>query len=46
MPIKIPNDLPAVKTLESENIFIYNLAYISSRDSRQINATAINDTVP
>ena len=34
MPIKIPNDLPAAKTLREENIFVMNIDRAERQDIR------------
>ena len=36
MPIKIPNDLPAVKTLNDENIFVMTETRASTQDIRPL----------
>ncbi len=42
MPIKIPNDLPAAKTLLEENIFIMDTARASSQDIRPLRILILN----
>ena len=42
MPIKIPNDLPAVKTLESENIFVMTEKRALSQDIRPLKILILN----
>lgn len=42
MPIKIPNDLPAVKTLESENIFVMTETRAITQDIRPLNILILN----
>ncbi|MBR4910356.1 MAG: homoserine O-succinyltransferase [Clostridia bacterium] len=42
MPIKIPNDLPAVKTLESENIFVMTETRAISQDIRPLEILLLN----
>ncbi len=42
MPIKIPNDLPAVKTLTSENIFVMTETRAISQDIRPLRILILN----
>ncbi|MBQ1244845.1 MAG: homoserine O-succinyltransferase [Clostridia bacterium] len=42
MPIKIPNDLPAVKILESENIFVMTERRAISQDIRPLRILLLN----
>ncbi len=42
MPIKIPNDLPAVKTLESENIFVMTEKRAITQDIRPLKILLLN----
>lgn len=42
MPIKIPNDLPAVRTLESENIFVMTERRAISQDIRPLRILLLN----
>ena len=42
MPIKIPNDLPAVKTLESENIFVMTETRAITQDIRPLRILILN----
>ena len=42
MPIKIPNDLPAVKTLESENIFVMTETRAITQDIRPLKILLLN----
>lgn len=42
MPIKIPNNLPAVKTLESENIFVMTETRAVSQDIRPLKILFLN----
>ena len=42
MPINIPNDLPAVKTLESENIFVMTETRAISQDIRPLEILLLN----
>ena len=42
MPIKIPNNLPAVKTLESENIFVMTETRAISQDIRPLRILVLN----
>lgn len=42
MPIKIPNDLPAVKTLEAENIFIMTEKRALTQDIRPLRILLLN----
>ncbi len=42
MPIKIPNDLPAVKTLEQENIFVMTERRAVSQDIRPLKILLLN----
>lgn len=42
MPIKIPNDLPAVKTLQSENIFVMTEHRAQSQDIRPLKILILN----
>ena len=42
MPIKIPNDLPAAKTLQEENIFVMDTARASSQDIRPLRILILN----
>ena len=42
MPIKIPNDLPAVKTLEAENIFIMTEKRAQTQDIRPLRILLLN----
>ncbi len=42
MPIKIPNDLPAVKTLESENIFVMTQTRAITQDIRPLKVALLN----
>ena len=42
MPIKIPNDLPAVKTLESENIFVMTETRAITQDIRPLEILLLN----
>jgi homoserine O-succinyltransferase len=42
MPIKVPDDLPAVSTLESENIFVMNEERASHQDIRPLRIAILN----
>ena len=42
MPIKIPNDLPAVKTLKSENIFVMTENRAATQDIRPLKILVLN----
>lgn len=42
MPIKIPNDLPAVKTLNDENIFVMTETRAITQDIRPLNILLLN----
>ena len=42
MPIKIPNDLPATKTLQSENIFVMTETRALSQDIRPLKIVIVN----
>lgn len=42
MPIKIPNDLPAVKTLQEENIFVMTHTRASTQDIRPLRIILLN----
>ena len=42
MPIKIPNDLPAVKTLSDENIFVMTESRAKSQDIRPLKILILN----
>ena len=42
MPIKIPNDLPAVKTLEGENIFVMTETRAITQDIRPLEILLLN----
>ena len=42
MPIKIPNELPAVKTLENENIFVMTETRAISQDIRPLEIVLLN----
>lgn len=42
MPIKIPNDLPAVKTLQSENIFVMTETRALTQDIRPLKILILN----
>ena len=42
MPIKIPNDLPATKTLESENIFVMTETRAITQDIRPLEILLLN----
>lgn len=42
MPIKIPNDLPAVKTLQEENIFVMTHTRASAQDIRPLRIVLLN----
>ena len=42
MPIKIPNDLPAVKTLEDENIFVMTETRAITQDIRPLKILLLN----
>ncbi|MEE1186866.1 MAG: homoserine O-succinyltransferase [Acutalibacteraceae bacterium] len=42
MPIKIPNDLPATKTLNNENIFVMNELRAVSQDIRPLKILLLN----
>ncbi len=42
MPIKIPNELPAVKTLESENIFVMTQTRAITQDIRPLKILVLN----
>ena len=42
MPIKIPNDLPAVKTLEGENIFVMTETRAMTQDIRPLRILIVN----
>ena len=42
MPIKIPNNLPAVKTLESENIFVMTETRAMTQDIRPLRILILN----
>ncbi len=42
MPIKIPNDLPAVKTLQSENVFVMTEKRAMTQDIRPLRVLILN----
>ncbi len=42
MPIKIPNDLPAVKTLQDENIFVMTETRATAQDIRPLRILILN----
>ena len=42
MPIKIPHDLPAAKTLQEENIFVMDLARATRQDIRPLRILILN----
>ena len=42
MPIKIPNDLPAVKTLTDENIFVMTETKAIHQDIRPLKIAIVN----
>ena len=42
MPIKIPNDLPAVKTLTEENIFVMTETRALTQDIRPLKILILN----
>lgn len=42
MPIKIPNDLPAAKTLREENIFVMNIDRAERQDIRPLRLLVLN----
>ena len=42
MPIKIPNELPAVKTLEAENIFVMTEYRALRQDIRPLRILLLN----
>ena len=42
MPIKIPNDLPAAKTLQDENIFIMDLRRATTQEIRPLRILILN----
>ena len=42
MPIKIPNNLPALKTLESENIFVMTETRAMTQDIRPLKILILN----
>ena len=42
MPIKIPNDLPAAKTLHDENIFVMDINRASTQDIRPLRILILN----
>ena len=42
MPIRIPNDLPAVKTLNAENIFVMSETRAVSQDIRPLKILLLN----
>ena len=42
MPIIVPKDIPAVKTLQSENIFVMNQARAMSQDIRPLEIAILN----
>ena len=42
MPIKIPNELPAVKTLNSENIFVITETRALTQDIRPLRILLLN----
>ena len=42
MPIKIPNDLPAVKTLNNENIFVMTETRAITQDIRPLKILLLN----
>lgn len=42
MPIRIPNELPATKTLSEENIFVMNESRASSQDIRPLSILVLN----
>ena len=42
MPIKIPNDLPAVKTLQEENIYVMTHTRASTQDIRPLRIVLLN----
>ena len=42
MPIKIPNDLPAAKTLQEENIFVMDLLRATTQEIRPLRILILN----
>lgn len=42
MPIKIPGDLPAVKTLQEENIFVMDIERAVKQDIRPLHILILN----
>ena len=42
MPIKIPNELPAVKVLEQENIFVMTETRARTQDIRPLKILLLN----
>ena len=42
MPIKIPTDLPAIKTLNSENIFVMTELRASTQEIRPLHILLLN----
>ena len=42
MPIKIPKDLPAARTLQEENIFVMDIARAESQDIRPLRILVLN----
>ncbi|MBQ3574431.1 MAG: homoserine O-succinyltransferase, partial [Clostridia bacterium] len=42
MPIRIPNDLPATKTLQSENIFVMTETRAMTQDIRPLKILLLN----
>ena len=42
MPIKIPSDLPAVRTLQEENIFVMDIERAASQDIRPLRILILN----
>ena len=42
MPIKIPNDLPAAKTLQEENIFVMDINRATAQDIRPLRILILN----
>ena len=42
MPIKVPSDLPALRTLERENIFVMHTRRAESQDIRPLRVLLLN----
>ena len=42
MPIRIPNDLPATKTLQDENIFVMTETRAMTQDIRPLDILVLN----